>query len=435
MALTTGNFLLTLFLCLLAFPVYGAVPVPPPKNLDLKSAKLSLHSVSLTVAEEFENEAETLKELLREAHIQIAENGRTPVTLDKGQPEVPEFQSDYREEILRQSYAIEIGKAGVLLRAPSPQAMFHAIQTFDQLREGQVVPFGSVTDWPDIPLRMIMVDPARQNENLDYYRRVIDFAARYKINAILCHLTDDQTSALYHEDYPPLMHEHAWKPEEIRDLITYAGERHIELIPEIESLGHSRMFTRLDDYQDYLHQTNEDQADRSWMGTDIPGYTNVLCPASDKAVDYLDSIYRRASNTFDHPWIHVGFDEVDMTECKRCIDKFGKQTESEWMAPALQQASRLAAEHGRKTASRKSSATGIATGLLTIPARRAASSASSTCCINSSKCASFTRNCWKRSPAPRRLSLDSPGRDSHALLVPSGIRRRRRSIAMTRLAS
>src|SRR5207244_3621796 len=63
---------------------------------------------------------------------------------------------------------------------------------------------GSQVSTPDFALRMIMLDMARQNENFDYYRRVIDFCARYKINAILLHLTDDQTAALYEPRYPEL---------------------------------------------------------------------------------------------------------------------------------------------------------------------------------------------------------------------------------------
>ncbi len=334
---------------LLALPANAAMPVPPPKRMDVSPEVLDLRTVELTWADAFAREAGLLERSLRDAGTEIAQGG-TPVALVQESPDFPPLESRHRDEILRQGYGISIGDGGVVLRAADSQGMFYAVRTFEQLLDGTGVRHARILDWPDIPLRMIMIDPARQNENMDYYRRVIDFAADYGINAVLCHLTDDQTSALFHEDYPALMHEHAWTPEEVRALVAYAKERHIDLIPEIESLGHSRMFTRMEDYGRYLHQTIENLPDQSWMGTDIEGYTNVLCPASDAAAEYLDAMYGRASETFGHSWIHIGFDEVDMTECARCIAKYGGQSPGEWMSAALVQAGGLVAKHGAKTA-------------------------------------------------------------------------------------
>ncbi|MCC5874958.1 MAG: family 20 glycosylhydrolase, partial [Candidatus Sumerlaeia bacterium] len=273
-----------------------------------------------------------------------------PVSLQIVPVEIPEGTSPYFDRIQSQAYRIEINPDQVSITGHSYEGMYYATRTFEQLLDGPSLPVGTIVDWPDLPIRMIMVDPARQNENMDYYRRLIEFAGRHKINAILCHLTDDQTSALYHEEYPELMHHRAWTPEEIAELKALARKHHIQLIPEVESLGHSRMFERRPNFEDYLHQTTDDSPDESWMGTDIPGYTNVLCPASPQAHVYLDRMFERAENTFGHQWIHVGFDEVDMTQCERCIAAFGEQTSEEWMITAFETVSERVQNNNAKTA-------------------------------------------------------------------------------------
>jgi len=188
-----------------------------------------------------------------------------------------------------------------------------------------------------------MTDPARQNENFSYYRRLIRFCGENKMNYIQVHLTDHQTSTLYHEDYPELMHRQAWTEGDITSLVAYAEKYHVTLLPEIESFGHSRMFIRLDDATDYLHQT-EMMETVGWTIIDIPGYTNVLCPASDKALHYLGEMYQKAL-PFGAESIHLGFDEVDMSNCGRCNEKFGNPSQTELFQHHLLQCLDIAADH------------------------------------------------------------------------------------------
>ncbi len=331
-------------------PASAAPPlVPPPKSASFGEEVLELESVRIVADEELEpRERAAAADVLTRAGIPEAADG-VPLRLSIAAVPIREGTYPYFEDIRRQAYRLTAGPDGIAIEGNSPAAVFHGLQTLDQLLKEQAIRHGEVHDWPDLAVRMIMVDPARQNENMDYYRRVIDFASRYKINAILCHLTDDQTSVLHHEDYPELLHHEAWTPEQVEGLVAYAADRHIELIPEIESLGHSRMFERLPDFEDYLHQTEDDDPDESWYGTDIPGYTNVLCPASEKAVRYLDEMYGLAAETFGHDWIHVGFDEVDLTNCARCREVFGEQTHDEWMIAALEQADRLVRQNAGRT--------------------------------------------------------------------------------------
>ncbi len=324
--------------------------IPPPKSMQLGGEKLNIAIADLDPGDDVRsNEVVWLAEVLNAKGIRLGPEG-TRVSARIGKVETTASHSRYAEEIRRQAYGITINDGGIELVGGSDAGLHHAIRTLEQILDNGTAPHVRIVDWPDLPVRMIMVDPARQNENFDYYRRMIAFASRLKFNTVLLHLTDDQTSALFHEDYPELMHRHAWRPEEVRQLVQFAASHHIELIPEIESLGHSRMFERLPGFQDYLHQTKSQTPDQSWMGTDIPGYTNVLCPSSPAAVGYLGKLYVRAAELFPHPLLHIGFDEVDMTACDRCLAAYGEQTHDEWLATALRQAIDLAASHGRKAA-------------------------------------------------------------------------------------
>jgi hypothetical protein len=324
--------------------------IPPPKSMRIGEQKLEITTAELIHDDAVTpNEIARLEEILQANGITFGSGG-TRISIGIGSVETSARPSRYADKIQVQSYKITISDDGIELIGGGDSGLFHAIGTLDQLLANGTAPHVRILDWPDLPVRMIMVDSARQNESMDYYRRLIVFASRNKINSLLVHLTDDQTSALFHEDFPELMHELAWQPEEVRQLVQFAASHHIELIPEIESLGHSRMFERLPDFGSYLHQTKSQTPNESWMGTSIPGYTNVLCPASPAAIDYLKTMYDRSSELFPHPWLHIGFDEVDMTECNRCIEAFGEQTHEEWMATALRQAIDIASLRDRKAA-------------------------------------------------------------------------------------
>lgn len=264
----------------------------------------------------------------------------------------PSIKSDEgRQRFTSEGYRLSIASNEISISAPAPAGVFYGIQTLIHLlaQDPTSVPLCEIADWPDLPLRMVMVDPARQNENFDYYRRLIQFCAKQKLNAILLHLTDDQTAALFEPNYPELMHPHAWQQDEARQLAQFARKYHIQLIPEIESCGHSRMFIRRTDYPNFLHQTTKQRKPSEWMGTNKPGYTNVLCPASEPAYEYIERMIT-AAEVFDSPVLHLGFDEVDMTTCARCVARWPGKLPEFWFGQQLRRCIEIAEKHGKRPA-------------------------------------------------------------------------------------
>lgn len=324
-------------------------PVPFVKEWKQGEGGVTLTSVSITTAGgDLGDEATFLRTSLAERNIPVTGAG-VPVRLEIAAVAFPPRESAYRESIEKQGYRLQIGPKGIVLQAKAPVGVFYGIQTLLQLiRAERTLPAAEILDYPDLPKRRIMIDSARQNENPEYYKRLIRFCARHKVNGLHWHLTDDQNVALYHEDYPWLMDPHAWRPEQIREMVAYAKRYHVELIPEIESLGHARVFVRHPEYRDILHQTTFDKPTKSWAGTNVPGYTNVLCPASEKTYVYLEKMYDRAAQLFPYPETHVGCDEVEMTMCARCDAEFPGISPSDWFRKHLLRCVALASQGGRK---------------------------------------------------------------------------------------
>src|SRR6476619_6734105 len=90
-------------------------------------------------------------------------------------------------------------------------------------------------------LRGFMVDPPRTPESMDYYRRLIAFSADWGFNALVFRLADDQGAAIRFESHPEFFtHKNALTAAQVRELVAYGQQRGVELIPEIESFGHTK---------------------------------------------------------------------------------------------------------------------------------------------------------------------------------------------------
>lgn len=151
----------------------------------------------------------------------------------------------------------------------------------------------------DKPFRGFMIDAPRGVETMDYYFRLIDFCQKEEMNSIIFRLTDDQGSAFLFTSHPELnMCEGAFTTQELRTLIEYAQTKGIEMIPEIESFGHSKYITQTERYK-YLNDGPE--------GADF----NALCPVNDSTFYLMKDLYTEVASIFPSQYIHIGCDEVN----------------------------------------------------------------------------------------------------------------------------
>jgi len=184
---------------------------------------------------------------------------------------------------------------------------------------------------PPVRLRGFQIDAARVPESAAYYRRLIDFCRDWGLNAILFRLTDDQGAALRFRSHPELLtHRHALTPDEARELARYADSKGVQLIPEIESFGHSRYISGASPHADLADQE--------------PGKTAFrgLVPNHPRTLRLLADLYREAAGIFSSAYLHGGCDEVNWGGSAYSRKALETRTRSQVVAGHLNALNRIA---------------------------------------------------------------------------------------------
>ena len=150
-------------------------------------------------------------------------------------------------------------------------------------------------------MRGLMVDAGRVPESLEYYRRIVDFCADWELNALHFRLADDQGSALNFASVRDLVtHKNAFAPEQLRSLAEHAKTRGIDLIPELESFGHTGYITRSAAYAHLL--------DRETQG---PSEFTGVIPVHPETLELFNKLYLEVATIFPSIYLHGGCDEVN----------------------------------------------------------------------------------------------------------------------------
>src|ERR1700733_3268110 len=150
-------------------------------------------------------------------------------------------------------------------------------------------------------IRGLMVDAARVPEPAAYYKRVIEFCSDWELNTLQFRLTDDQGSAMHFASVFDLVtHRNAFSPEELKSLVEYGQSHGVELIPEVESFGHTGYITRS---PAYAHLLDRDAAGDS-------EFTGII-PADPEALALFGKLFREVAAIFPSTYFHAGCDEVN----------------------------------------------------------------------------------------------------------------------------
>ena len=147
-----------------------------------------------------------------------------------------------------------------------------------------------------------MVDAGRVPETPGYYKRVIDFCSDWGLNTLQFRLTDDQGSAMRFHSVPGLVtHENALSPAEMKSLVEYGRNHGVDLLPEIESFGHTGYITRS---PAYAHLLDRDPSSSS------AEFTGII-PVSPESLQIFEHLYREVADVFPSVYLHGGCDEVN----------------------------------------------------------------------------------------------------------------------------
>ena len=214
-----------------------------------------------------------------------------------------------------ENYVLEVTTAGAKLTAPTPLGAMHGLQTFLQLVDvspsGFAAPALKIQDQPRFPWRGLMIDSARHFIPLDVIRRNIDGMEAVKMNVFHWHLSENQGFRVESRKYPKL-HELGsdalyYTQDEIRDLIAYARDRGIRVVPEFDMPGHSTAW--FVGHPELASGKGPYAIERKW-GIFDP----AMDPANEKVYKFLDDLIGEMARIFSDHYFHIGGDEVNGKE-------------------------------------------------------------------------------------------------------------------------
>jgi hexosaminidase len=214
-----------------------------------------------------------------------------------------------------ESYVLEVSATGAKLTAPNPLGTLHGLQTFLQLVEvspnGFAAPSVTIQDKPRFPWRGLMIDSARHFIPLDVIRRNLDGMEAVKMNVFHWHLSENQGFRAESKKFPKL-HELGsdglyYTQEEMVDLIAYARDRGIRVVPEFDMPGHSTAW--FVGHPELASGKGPYQIERRW-GVFDP----AMDPTNEKVYKFLDELIGEMARIFPDHFFHIGGDEVNGKE-------------------------------------------------------------------------------------------------------------------------
>ena len=288
----------------------------------------------------------TADEALRPIADYAAEYLRCPVRQDHSGDGTVALVLDASGDIPAEGYRLEIAPDHIVVRSGDYGGAFNGVQALFRLLppaiygkrglpEGTVIACAETQDAPRFAFRGMMLDVARTWMDADAVKRYIDLLSYHNINKLHLHLTDDEGWRIEIRSHPELAEVGGFRggdspvkaiygkwferyggyytQEEMRDIVRYAAVRNIEVIPEIDLPGHSRTVGT-------VHPEIRCAYAADTAATAGYDYRNAWCVAREENYALLGDILGEICGLFPSEYIHIGGDEVDMSQWKRCPD-------------------------------------------------------------------------------------------------------------------
>lgn len=242
----------------------------------------------------------------------------------------------------KEAYSINVSSDGILVRAVAPEGIYRATRTLlksvgTEKTSSVEFPSAEVSDWPRFGYRGLMLDVSRHFSDVEMVKRTIDMLALHQLNIFHWHLTDDQGWRIEIKSHPELTEVGAWRDdtvvgrylggtdyptdgkrhggfytqEQIREIVAYAKERYIEIIPEIDLPGHTSAV--LAAYPQLGCEDKEYKVANRWGVI-----RDVLCAGNPASLDLFKDIMDEVCELFPGKYIHLGGDECVKDRWKAC---------------------------------------------------------------------------------------------------------------------
>lgn len=248
-----------------------------------------------------------------------------------------------------EAYRLSINSEGVSIIAYTDAGLFYGVQTLRQMLPVEAeknkitaeitLPYVEIEDEPRYEYRGFMFDSSRHFFEIDVIKSLLDMMALHKLNRFHWHLTDDQGFRLEVDKYPKLkeisskrkrsqikgslmpwtrrydnaVHEGSYSKNDIKEIVNYAKNLYIEVIPEIDFPGH--VVSVLAAYPEYSCMGGPFEVWSRWGIS-----KDVLCAGKERSLDFIKDILSQAAEQFPFKHIHIGGDEVPKARWKNCLD-------------------------------------------------------------------------------------------------------------------
>ena len=299
--------------------------LPLPQNVELNNKTFALSKANKLIVDAPEEDKRILEEYITASLSEFANNGKGTIRLVV-KDSVAGISS-------HEGYSMTIAPKEITVEATSGAGLFYGIQTILQMaRENSTVACGKITDEPAFAYRGLMLDVSRHFFGKEFIKKQIDAIAHFKMNRLHLHLTDAAGWRIEIKKYPRLTNFAAWrKPglwkdwwfgdrlyvnegtegayggyytqDDIREIVKYAQERYITIIPEIEMPAHSEEVLTAYPELSCTHEPYK-QAD--------------FCIGNEKTYEFLENVLSEVIELFPSEYIHIGGDEAGKASWPHC---------------------------------------------------------------------------------------------------------------------
>ena len=258
----------------------------------------------------------------------------------------------------KEAYRLTITPKRVRIEANTPEGVYRARTTLAQLE--YPYPCGVIIDYPRFPWRGIMLDISRHFRDKEFILKQIDALSEVKLNVLHLHLTDAAGWRLEVKSHPELTAKTAWRfgktwrewdttgkryegpfggflsQDDVREIVAYAAEHHMTVVPEIEMPGHSR------------------ETVYTIPGVGCKADSDDLCPGKEETFRFLEDVLTEVMDLFPSEFIHIGGDEAgkrdwhDCPDCRRRMQEEGLNSVEELQSYLVRRIEAFLNAHGRR---------------------------------------------------------------------------------------
>jgi hexosaminidase len=352
--------------------------IPKPSSIEIKNGSFTLNNDTvITAADKTRKLSKYLQDVLKPA---------TGYTLKIAQTKP---QTNYillsldDSNMPAEGYNLSSDANKIIIRASGEAGLFYGIQTLRQLLPSEIfsskqvkavewsVPAAEIRDTPCFAWRGLHLDTCRHFMPADFIKKFIDLMAVHKMNTFHWHLTDDQGWRIEIKKYPLLTEIGAWRKEtlighssntpseydgrkyggfytqqQIREIVQYAGDRYINIVPEIEMPGHS--LAALAAYPELSCTGGPHEVATKWGVFD-----DVYCAGNEQTFVFLQNVLSEVIELFPGRYIHIGGDECPKTrweKCPKCQQRMHEENlknEHELQSYFIKRIGKYLNEHGK----------------------------------------------------------------------------------------